>query len=97
MREMTSNQQFQVDFSGVLGDNLVMTQNVLLVRFVSLNSSFAPFIVENRKLLPYYLDEKMPINSIPNKGGKSLHEFITTSRFICQPGKGACPPSLLNE
>ena len=37
MHEMTSNQHSQVDLSGALGHNSVMTQNVLLVRFVSAN------------------------------------------------------------
>jgi len=47
MREMTSNRQFQVDFSGVLGDNLFVTQNVLLVRFVSSNEIRANSIGKN--------------------------------------------------
>jgi hypothetical protein len=37
MREMTSNHHLQVDFSGALGNNSAVTQNVLLVRFMSAN------------------------------------------------------------
>ncbi len=47
MREMNYDQQFKVDFSRVLGNNLFMTQNVLLVRFVSSNELPENSISEN--------------------------------------------------
>ena len=40
MREMTSNQHLQVDLSRALGHNSLLTQNVLLVRFVSANKIY---------------------------------------------------------